>query len=475
MNGLIKISASGIQDTRLTKAVPTADTISPVIQKNGRYTTRWERLNFEGTPQFGQQATAEIPVKGHLLTKLYLVANLPDIYASQDAAAALAEAAGATFIGPTFGWTNSTGHALVEEATIDIGGKPIERLESRLLEILDEYNTPLEQLTTVNDLLMRDMTAFTTESGRANKVVVPLPFWFTRDPAVALPVDAINADIIRVRMQFRGLAGMYYTDSRAAAASALWTMTDSKFYSTGTSMSAPTGLATTELTVDELATTMPISFSLGDTYLLAEYVYLDKAEANRFRIADIEIPIVQHVALPVVDTQGAPRINVDLAIPNPVRALYWMAQRQDAAALNAHFFAARDSAAGLWPDASPLTENPPMPIPAWRFRESEPFTQFSLTYDGYIRWRTETPQLYRSFPHSTKTPYINRYYYMLPFSNMKAPISAPVGEANFNKIQRQNFYAEFVKTQNPAPINVYIWAETFNVLKVYGGRAGLLF
>jgi len=30
--------------------------------------------------------------------------------------------------------------------------------------------------------------------------------------------------------------------------------------------------------------------------------------------------------------------------------------------------------------------------------------------------------------------------------------------------------------QNDVPsYNVYIWAETYNVLRVYGGRAGLLF
>jgi hypothetical protein len=63
---------------------------------------------------------------------------------------------------------------------------------------------------------------------------------------------------------------------------------------------------------------------------------------------------------------------------------------------------------------------------------------------------------------------------MLPFSDMRAPITAPVGEANFDKMQRQNFYAEFAKG-SLAPMNVYMWAETLNVLKVYGGRAGLMF
>ena len=40
---------------------------------------------------------------------------------------------------------------------------------------------------------------------------------------------------------------------------------------------------------------MPATLQLGDTYILAEYVYLDKPEANRFRLADLQIPIPQHL------------------------------------------------------------------------------------------------------------------------------------------------------------------------------------
>jgi hypothetical protein len=459
---LLKISSTGLQDQRLTPPETFINDIASLSPKRGRYTTRWERIEFESTPQFGQQATAEIPVKGHLLHKLYLVATLPDIYGPQEGA-----------IAPRFGWTNSTGHALIEEAAIDIAGKPIDTLDSRLLEVLDEFNTPLEHISTVNKLIMRDPSNFSTSSGSSSQVCVPLPFWFARDPALALPVDAINADLIRLRVQIRSLAEMYYTDSRTTDG-ALWPLLNSALYEAG-SQPVPQGLSVPEGTtgVQPLPTQMPSSLRLGETYLIGEYIYLDKAEANRFRIADIEIPIVQHYQLPVTDTEGAPRINTEVVLPHPTRALYWMAQRQDAAALNAHFNACADISAGLWPDAGPTT---PVPQPAWRFRGGEPFTGFSLAYDGYIRARTEAPQLYRSILPSMehkKSPYINKYYYTLSLSDQQEPLSAPVGEANLDKIQRRSFYAEFAKPA--APMNVYIWGETFNVLKIYGGRAGLLF
>jgi hypothetical protein len=446
------------------------ETLKQLSATRGRYTTRWERIEFESTPQFGQQATAEIPVKGHLLHKLYLVATLPDIYTIQK-----------DKIAPNFGWTNSTGHALVEKATINIAGKPIDHLDSRLLEVLDEFNTPLEHLATINKLILRAQSNFSASSfsllPQQLQVCIPLPFWFTRDPALALPVDAINADKIRLSVQLRTIAQMYYTDSRTAEG-ALWPLLGSSLYTEGTNQ-IPAGLDVSQgvTGVQEHPTDkMPSTLRLGDTYLIGEYIYLDKTEVNRFRIADIEIPIVQHYALSVVDTKGAPRANADILLPNPARALYWMAQRQDAAALNAHFHACTDISAGLWPDAGSTA---PLPHPAWRFRGGpDPFTGFALTYDGYVRARSETPQIYRSILPSMeqrKSPYINKYYYTLSLSDQEQPLSAPVGEANLDKIEKRNLYMEMTKSLAGVPTNIYIWGETYNVLKIYGGRAGLLF
>ena len=48
---------------------------------------------------------------------------------------------------PKFGWTNSLGHALIDRLTLDISADRVESIDSRLLEILDEYHTPLEKST----------------------------------------------------------------------------------------------------------------------------------------------------------------------------------------------------------------------------------------------------------------------------------------------------------------------------------------
>jgi hypothetical protein len=105
---------------------------------------------------------------------------------------------------------------------------------------------------------------------------------------------------------------------------------------------------------------MPLTFPLGDTYIMVEYVYLDKPEANRFRIADIQIPIVQHYPFDVLDTQTLPRVRFPLKVPNPTRNLFFYLQRWEAVSYNAPFLSTRDLSGQdapivpWWPDASGL-------------------------------------------------------------------------------------------------------------------------
>jgi hypothetical protein len=536
--GLLKQVTNGLQDERLEPAgqQPRIADIKSVLMKAGRFTTQLQRLDFERTPAFGQVATVEIPRKGHLVTRLWLVATLPDIGSPQVAAQALAESYESIYAGPYFNWTNSTGHALVERASMEIGGARVEQLDSRLLELLDEFYTPLEKLQVVNQLIRRNMTNFSAEDGveaGAKQVVVPLPFWFSRgDAGGALPVDAINADIIRLSVNFRELDGMYYSDSRRSplgeagqVVNNLWPMAGSSFYIVNYSDgSVIPGLAETDPVIVIPDVTMPSAseLKLGDTYILAEYVYLDKPEANRFRIADIQIPIVQHYPIQPQASLGASRVAVPLVVPNPVRCLYWMCQRQEAPLYNNWFLATRDlknprgsdpprllsyapevttegpmlfalAPANLddpwWPDAAPLDQRGfSYPVPAFRFRDSEPVSAAAVVYEGsLVRWQTTTPQLYRSINPSmdcVKSPYVNRYYYMLPFSELcggETPLSAPLGEANYDRITKRWLYldlAPYVGRVDPNQVpnyNVYVWAETYNILRVFGGRAGLMF
>lgn len=529
---LLKLLYSGLQDDRLLppKGLPKIEDFQKVYVKTGRFTTEWCRVEFDNRPAFGVTSKATLQRRGHLITRAYLVATLPDIRTPQIAARAAAAAQGKAFLGPTFGWTNSIGHALVSQAQVTIAGAPIDTLDGKLMEVMDEFHTPLEKVTTVNRMIGRHDNGFNAKSNGWDtpnqEVYVPLPFWFNRgDPSEALPIDAIGADQVQIGVTFSNVEDIYTTTSRTSNASEAGDQSaggvcvqpkdgkymmpkiqDSPFYISDTVGSQVPGLngnPTKSQSASSLGFqfNMPANLNLVDAYLLLEYVYLDRPEANRIRLGDISYPMVQHYAINPTDTKGLPSARIQMRIPNCARDLYFFCHRQDADLLNAPFLATRDLSgvfvadvsgvgpiAPWWPDASGLNTSLFRPlIPAYSIIDSEPLNSLALIYEGrFVRYGTDSPAFFRSILPSfedRKSPWHNKYYYHIPFgtSQEEVGISNPMGHANLDKITRLELslgFQPFRGSLRPTDVpnyRIYVWAETYNILRVYGGRAGLLF
>lgn len=509
---LLRIIHTGIQDERLLppKGKPTISFFQKVFIKAGRFTTSWVRLDFDTQPNFGVNASITLPRQGHLITRLYLVTTMPDIAARGLAAEAAATRAQKQFLGPTFGWTNSLGHALVSNASVDIGGGRVEQINGQLMEILDEFNTPFEKVTSMNRILPRIQNGFGPKSigwsQRPAVAVTPLPFWFSRgDMGVPLPIDAISVDAVRVNITFAPLNALYVSSaqvdisgvSNPIAGSAYYPLLNSPFYQSGGStpvygLNGNPKQSVNASTIPGIR--MPISMVLGDTYLMAEYVYLDKPEANKFRISDIQYPIPQHYVFDPLDTNGLPTASMLLRIPNPTRDIFFYAQRHEAPAYNAPFLATRDLSgfdvkiAPWWPDASGLN---PLSVgylvPGFADRGSEPFQSFSLMYNGRLtRYANMSPSIFRSLIpayEQKKSPWINRYFYNMSFGMQHGlyPFSVPTGEANLDKVEKLQLEFQMnplrgsIDPNNVPRFTILAFAETYNIMRIYGGRAGLLF
>jgi hypothetical protein len=506
---LLKVIYTGLQDERLLppKGRPAASFFQKVFLKAGRFTTAWVRLDFDTRPNFGTTATITLPRQGHLISRLYLITTMPDIVGPQLQARA---AATSSFLGPTFGWTNSLGHALVANASLDIGGARVEQLNGQLMEILDEFQTPLEKTTIMNSMLPRIQNGFGPTSigwtDRPTTAITPLPFWFSRgDPGVVLPIDAIGVDPVRVSITFSPVGALYVSSAQVdieaeanpVPGQAYYPLENARFYQSGGTTQVFGLQGNPKQSV--LATAipgiqMPGNFVLGDTYIMAEYVYLDKPEANRFRISDIQYPVPQHYIFEPTDTNGLPRISIPLRVPNPCRDLFFYARRHEAIAYNAPFLATRDlSGLGVqiapwWPNATGLDAvELGYPVPAFSTRDSEPFLAVSLVYEGkLVRYTNLSPSVFRSLLpayEQKKSPWINRYYYNMSFGVQHGltPPSVPYGEANLDKVEKLELRVQMNPVRGSVDPNcvprfdIFVYAETYNILRIYGGRAGLLF
>jgi hypothetical protein len=546
-SSLLKLLTTGLQDERLKGEVKP---FQKAFVKAGRFTTETYRVDFDNQPAFGTTARVTLPRRGHLIRKVFLVTVMPDISATQARARAYATANNLPFAGPTFGWTNSVGHALLTNATLTIGGAPIDTLNGPLLEVLDEFTTPLEKLTTVNRMIGRVDHGFTPKTNgfaEQQTLITPLPFWFARDPSSALPIDAIGTDLVQLNIGFNSVNNLYTTTSRWAMPSGYTapnitqdtielvptsgTQVSNKclveFVTNDIRITSPPSNSTAPLTLPPMASSpfyvldpsgqdvyglngnpeksvkvtqipgikMADSFQIESSYLLVEYVYLDKPEANRFRLADLTYPVLQHYTI-TQDTKGAASTRINMRIPNICRQIYFTCHRNDADLLNAPFLATRDlsgvpvtdpSGIGLvapwWPDAEGLLNYGPL-IPAYSAVDSEPIESFSLNYEGrLVRYASTSPGFYRSLLPSIeqrKSPWHNKYIYNLPFGTNLEDYGIPTGHANLDKIQKVELALNFKGIRGsvtPANIQytVSVYAETYNLLKVYGGRAGLLF
>lgn len=513
---LLKIVSTGMQDERLQgpKDQPDLSAFSTVLIKAGRFSTRWSRIDFDVSSDFGQSMVARLSTQGEMIGRVFLVTQMPDIYTPQRTAqTALINGAQPQFVGPHFGWTNSLGHALVNKASVFIGGTLMDAISGRLMEIIDEFQNPLEKVTESSRQLCRKENGFTQTSfgndSTSQQVITNLPFWFSRgDPGCFLPIDALNVDEVRITVEFNPITNLYYTDSRSVDSNgkvvqtnipggSLWTMANSPFYYADPNGSLVAGLEPGEPKIKVSPypdLRMPSKFPMKDAYLLVEYIYLDKPEANRFRLADIQVPVVQHYTMEPVDNQNTKQSRIPLIIPNPTRDLFFYSQRYEAAGYNAQFLATRDLSgsktpnAPWWPDASGLNERMYGSLkPGFSTSYSEPLRWLALQYSETLcRFSTENVALFRSLLPSIeqrKAPWVNRYYYNIPFGIQSGltPFSMPISEANLDKIKRLHLIVGFhgktgvINDDFVDRYITYVYAETYNIFRVYGGRAAMMF
>jgi hypothetical protein len=312
-------------------------------------------------------------------------------------------------------------------------------------------------------------------------------------------------DEVRLTVNFKPITSLYYTDSRNALPAinaeggSLWPIVNSQFYYQDTSGTVLPNLEPFREYINPTLPfpniQMPQTYTIQDSYLMVEYIYLDKAEANRFRIADLQVPIVQHYIMNPEDTNKNMYAKIRMDIPNPTRDLFFYCQRYEAPSLNAHFLATRDLSKNQtnpyslwWPDASGLDARFYGTLrPGFSSSGSEPIRWLALNYSETLnRYSTENVALFRSLLPSMeqrKAPWINRYYYNLPFGcqNGLNPISTPLGNANLDKVQKISLALGFHGiTGDPTDsfaerFWVRTFAETYNIFRIYGGRGTMMF
>lgn len=230
--GLLQLVLSGQQDQYITQN-PQISYFKYAYKRHTNFSMESIPLSFATSPSLipeGEDYFYRCDIKryGDLLSNLYFCFTLPEIYSSD------------TY---KFRWIKDIGNIFIKKATITVGGVVIDSIVGEWLSIWNELT--LKDNSSYNRLIgnIPELTSPTIQAPRigiknnkfyytfypfsaknkgenpsiqSKTLYVPLNFWFTRNPALALPLLKLQLADIYITIYTKGSENLYQVYSTIA-------------------------------------------------------------------------------------------------------------------------------------------------------------------------------------------------------------------------------------------------------------------
>ena len=182
--GIFQLHAKGEQNTHLCGNATTSYFHS-VYRKRINFSKESIELCFKGRGDFGQRITIELGDYGDLVHNCGIQVTLPEVPYVSEAA-----------------WVDQIGHMIIKEASIEIGGRCIDKHYGAWMSIWNELTLSFEQEVGYNnitgntsDLVGTSLQMIQTINPIPSKTIfIPLQFWFNRNASLALPLISLQSD-----------------------------------------------------------------------------------------------------------------------------------------------------------------------------------------------------------------------------------------------------------------------------------------
>lgn len=174
--GLLQVIATGPQDINLTNN-PQISFFKQVYRKYTNFGIEPFRQEFIGHKKMGKRLRCKIEKKGDLLGKMFLVFELGNCEGgiSTDAKDLIPK----------------TGLRLIEYVEIEIGGLTIDKQYAEWMDIWFQLTHTRSKYEMLQQLI-GDTFKSRFYANNSNIIYVPLLFWFTTNPGLALPLVALQ-------------------------------------------------------------------------------------------------------------------------------------------------------------------------------------------------------------------------------------------------------------------------------------------
>ena len=390
--GLMQLVAYGAQDVFLT-GKPEISFFKVVYRRHTNFAMESIEQTFNGNASLGNRVTCTISRNGDLVTNMWL-----EVTVSKETDV-----------------VNSLGHALIEYVELEIGGQRIDKHYGEWLDIWSELTLPEEKRAGFKEMIgRRDAGAGTALESK--KLYVPLQFFFSRNPGLALPLIALQYHEVKVNIQFRDQA------------------------------------------VLDTATTGK-DLKIENVKLFVDYVYLDTDERRRFAQSSHEYLIEQLQHTGPETTRSS---NFRLNFNHPVKALVWVARDKTASPLEwgQQKVGAYGSADGDYANAGPTGES---------------FDTCKLQFNGHDRFTERDASYFRlvqPYQHFTRIP--SKYIYTYSFA-LNPEAHQPSGTANFSRLDNVTLTLGKINDNMGADSELLVYAISNNVLRIQAGMGGLAY
>jgi hypothetical protein len=443
--GLLQLVATGKEDLFLT-GNPQISFFKMVFRRHTNFAIESQPMYFDGTPNFGQRITCVIPRRGDLLGRVYLDVTLPTLRDTS---------------GNTLSYTNAVGHALIQEVTFEVGEQEIDRQTGEWMEVWTQFTTPASQRSALNEMIGREEpynVIGITPGARSEglRLLIPLQFYFCRNPGLYLPLLAMQYSPIRITITLRPLQQLFWVPP-------------------------PVPPITQEGWMPACSVQVDCTTQITNAMLWGEYVYLDTEERRKFVSTTHEYLIEQVQYTPpysLTAAQNTATISVDFN--HPIKEFFFMVQR-DSMIYRNEWFNYSNLAIG---EVTPAAVLPYVNSNAAAGR-LDMITSARLQLDGYDRFMKRGPNYFRlqhPYEHHTATP-VNSYIYNYSFA-MRPEDIQPTGTMNASRIDSVVWQLEMNSVltnpnitpwQQRGSCRVMVYAHNYNVFRVINGFGGLLF
>jgi len=279
--GLLQLVAYGAQDAYIT-GNPHITFWKVLYKRHTNFAMEAFRVNFTGSPTYGQRVVAVVNRNADLMYKTYLEVQLPDTNTLN--------------VKWTSAWERRLGYQLLKKIEVEIGGQIIDTHYGEWLFLWENLTSNFDNSVKLDSMLGGFLGGTETTAvscgGRPAILYIPLQFWFCRNPGLALPLIALQYHEVRINVTL----------------------------SPATDLVTSSNPGTT--TVSQAAAILP---QLKDMALYIDYIYLDVDERRRFAQQSHEY-LIDQLQFGLQQTITTSSARIDLTLNHPVKELVWVFQ-----------------------------------------------------------------------------------------------------------------------------------------------------